>query len=481
MWPGYLICIGLHGFCAGMLLTQPSSLYWVAATFLVLNVYVWVRVYYYTLSLIGLFPESQYSAAIILAEATVLPVVFGPITPFLLLIACLTYFIGYRLLFGAEDFKSFVRERPLEGVYLKGVEELWNQLNNRDDYRSLTTFVELIGEDSHIAPDKLDKLMRYVGISRDAYEEFLRKIADDDGTISFDAFDKYVWSMREFRDAAHFQILATKERSDREKATFIFELLDLDENGLLGPIEIKQMVYAWGCPASYSESLLKRHQSVDAETFFRSFQSIWRFLYHEVVEANFSSGSDHLSRLFKSRKGTIYREQTKLRLRRILSTIQSGSAPKKSNGENLAEEHGKFAGSDLKSLIRDFCESSVLCCFGKGQVVVHNFKSSQDVWFILSGDVEVVNSHGQRASFGSGHWVRRENDTDSVGHDWNCAVAAGKTSLLRFDRNVFSEFMQRNPLLNELQSTRCLDDRYDRRDDSSSLGHLHSQSSKVVP
>ncbi len=485
MWPGYLLCIGLHGFCAAMLLTQPSSLYWVAATFLVLNVYVWVRVYYYILSLIGLFPESQYSAAILLAEATVLPVVFGPITPFLILVACLTYFIGYRVLFGAEDLKNFVRERPLEGVYLRGVQELWDQLNNRDDYSSLTTFVKLIGEDSHIELEKLDKLMRSAGIPRDAYEEFLRRVADDDGTLSFDAFDKYVWSMREFRDAAHCQILATKERSEREKAAFIFELLDLDENGLLGPIEILQMIYAWGCPASDAEGLSKGNQSVDTETFFRSFQPVWRFLYREVVEAKFDQRSSHLSRLFKSRKGAIYKEQTKLRLKRVLSTMQSRSTSSELNGGKTSDDFNQLVGSDLKTVIRDICESSVLCRFDDGETVVSNFKSSQDVWFVLGGGVNVVNSHDQRACFELGQWVRREREKDGFPnaseYDWDSAVAVGKTSLLRFDPSVFSEFMLRNPFLDQHQSTLCLDGRTNRREDSTSFGHPHTPSSKVVP
>jgi hypothetical protein len=45
MRPAYLACTGIHAFCAAMLLAHPTSTYWTVATLLVLNVYVWTRIY----------------------------------------------------------------------------------------------------------------------------------------------------------------------------------------------------------------------------------------------------------------------------------------------------------------------------------------------------------------------------------------------------------------------------------------------------
>ena len=70
MRPSYLLCIGLHAFCAVRLLTYPESTFWVVATFLIFNVYVWCRVYYYAFDTFRLFEGARYTVAICAAGLT---------------------------------------------------------------------------------------------------------------------------------------------------------------------------------------------------------------------------------------------------------------------------------------------------------------------------------------------------------------------------------------------------------------------------
>lgn len=77
MIPSYVFVTTLHLFCAIHLLKEPNSAYWLLNLFLVLNTYVWVRVFYFLFGRIGLFTESLYSSSVLFAVLLVLPAVLG--------------------------------------------------------------------------------------------------------------------------------------------------------------------------------------------------------------------------------------------------------------------------------------------------------------------------------------------------------------------------------------------------------------------
>ena len=69
MVPAYLLCIAMHAFCGVMLITHPTDLMWAIKTFLVFNIYVWCRVYYYAFDGLKLFGNQKYSVSILAAGA----------------------------------------------------------------------------------------------------------------------------------------------------------------------------------------------------------------------------------------------------------------------------------------------------------------------------------------------------------------------------------------------------------------------------
>ncbi len=77
MIPSYVFVTTLHLFCALHLLIDPQSTYWLLNLFLVLNTYVWVRVFYFLFGRIGLFTESLYTNSVLFAVLLVLPAVLG--------------------------------------------------------------------------------------------------------------------------------------------------------------------------------------------------------------------------------------------------------------------------------------------------------------------------------------------------------------------------------------------------------------------
>ncbi len=77
MIASYVFVTTLHLFCAFHLLINPQSMYWLFNLFLVLNTYVWVRVFYFLFGRIGLFTDSLYTNSVLFAVLLVLPTVLG--------------------------------------------------------------------------------------------------------------------------------------------------------------------------------------------------------------------------------------------------------------------------------------------------------------------------------------------------------------------------------------------------------------------
>ncbi|GAB4025658.1 hypothetical protein [Spirosoma gilvum] len=89
MVSSYVFVTTLHLFCALHLLQEPHSASWLLSLFLVLNTYVWVRVFYFLFGRIGLFTESLYTTSVLFAVLLILPSVLGAMGNVL--------FIGYLI------------------------------------------------------------------------------------------------------------------------------------------------------------------------------------------------------------------------------------------------------------------------------------------------------------------------------------------------------------------------------------------------
>ena len=189
MRPAYLMCIGLHAFCAAQLLTHPDSTYWVVATFLIFNVYVWCRLYYYVFDKFGLFEGSRYTASICFAGLTTIPAVLGPSTILLLGLGIAIYMALYNKFFirGPEEYWDFMRERARDASPVD------NYMALLDNHRVLVKVPDLI-------------------------EDFIDR----------------VWPIQQVRRHALVVAATAAARSDRDKAEFVFDLLDLDRDGVVG-------------------------------------------------------------------------------------------------------------------------------------------------------------------------------------------------------------------------------------------------------
>jgi len=304
MRPAYLMCIGLHAFCASQILAHPGSTYWVVATFLIFNVYVWCRLYYYLFDKFGLFDGSRYTVSICFAGLTTVPAVLGPSTILLLGLGIAIYMALYNKLFirGPEESWEFLRERARDASPADGYIALLDNQGEDEAIRAGDHFFRSIDVEGkgRISVEDLCRCLAASGGLTEGLRSSLRARFGDT-TLGFEDFLDRVWPIQRVRRHALVVAATAAARSDRDKAEFVFGLLDLDRDGRLGRPEFEALTSEWGMPEPESDRLL-RHLGltdggqVDFDQFFRQLRPVWRFVYYDVVDAKHGRRQDMLAR-----------------------------------------------------------------------------------------------------------------------------------------------------------------------------------------
>lgn len=305
MRPSYLMCIALHGFCAGMLLLHPTSLYWTAATFLLFNTYVWVRVYYFVLDKFGLFADSKYTVAVLFAGLTTTPTLIGPAAMVAIALGCAAFVLVHVAFFvrSRAELHDLVRERARDSAYSEDVRALWDRGGVGADVAR--AFFQVIdrNHDGVILPDELEEVLATSSLPTSALRHFMESRGDG-GKLSFEAFLTHLWTIPELRRVAREVVFTHgKGRSEREKARFVFDRLDLDGDGMLGREELEGLLTEWSMPASdvrrWTRSLgLEDGADIPFDLFFDKMRPIWRFIYYDIIEARNGSRDDLIQRVF---------------------------------------------------------------------------------------------------------------------------------------------------------------------------------------
>lgn len=309
MRPSYIMCIGLHAFCALKLWMHPSSEFWAAATFLVFNVYVWCRIYYFLFDKLGLFQGARYSVTIIMAGLTTTPVVLGPPAMLVLLQGAAIYMLLYWLisLRRSGRWPEFVREAARDSALSAEVRALWESGSDVGDPRAVEElFARLDSDgDGRLSAAEVKKLLIDSHISPSVVDRFLEARVGE--ALDREGFSKVVWPVREVREHAFLLKALDAAKSDRDKAALVFERLDLDHDGYLGRLELEALLREWSMPPREVDRWLVRTGAKDKEKigfseFFEHLRPVWRFVYYDVVEAYHGRREDMIKRAMTAHK-----------------------------------------------------------------------------------------------------------------------------------------------------------------------------------
>jgi CRP-like cAMP-binding protein/Ca2+-binding EF-hand superfamily protein len=326
MVPAYLLCIITHGFCAAMLLANPTSQMWAVNTFLVFNIYVWCRVYYYLFDLMKLFSSMKYSIAILAAGATMVPALFGSLG-FLLLVTFIgAYIVLYRLIFIRDPaaYQDFVRERARDRIMDGNPSVLWTKRRRPrevDDADARAWFSSLDSDQrGQLTPEALHKAIAPWRLPALSSEQFAQRILAS-GPITYERFKSELWSIGAIQQHARQTLSIERAVSDRDKAELVFRRLDIDADDCLGPAELDLLLIEWGLPATETRRYLARadvdaNGKINFSEFLLKMEPIWRYIYHEIFRSHYNRrGNEMVSRglsaVLDARKRDALREQVK--------------------------------------------------------------------------------------------------------------------------------------------------------------------------
>jgi len=248
MRPSYLSATIIHAFCASRLFLHPLSTHWVVATFLVFNIYVWCRIYYYLFERYDLFPDSKYSVSILAAGVTALPAVLGPTAPLAIAAPIAVYMALYSAFFirSRAEFLEFVRERSRDHAFDPLAPNPWDESTDEADLASARRFFADLDRDGDGSLTG-DDLARGLFSAKSSAEVMKRVMQTGDGEerVDFPSFERHFWSIPGVRDHARDLESMQAARSERDKAEMVFHRLDRDGDGVLSLSEMDALLDKW--------------------------------------------------------------------------------------------------------------------------------------------------------------------------------------------------------------------------------------------
>jgi Ca2+-binding EF-hand superfamily protein len=290
MVPAYVLCIAMHAACAIKLALVPTSSFWAMATFLIFNVYAWVRVYFFAFERLRLFEANHYTLAVLAAGATLVPAVFGALS-FLFIALFVAVDIALHRAFRVRtegEYVDLVRERSRASHVNPGLARVVSRGEARDDQAAQRAFALLDANgDGVLEREELERELTRWGVPAELVAALVARHVDDAG-IRFPSFLAHVWSVGAVR-GKKFVFAGVKARATTaERARFVFDLLDHDRDGVVTPLELGLLLLEWGLPHDETEAYVAafdtdRDGRIDFDEFRLHMKPIWRFLFEELA------------------------------------------------------------------------------------------------------------------------------------------------------------------------------------------------------
>jgi hypothetical protein len=290
---GYLFTISLHLFCALHLFMEPSSTYWLLNMFLVHNIYVWCRIFYFFFSSVGVFKDSIYTNSILTSCLILFPAVLGVSANLLFLGYVATSIILYFAIVqpNEADRVRFISERSREILVSKDIHSNWLKEKTRllniakdthlTEHQKARQVFDLLDADKngYIDGEEINSLLKDWQTAESFMKRFSR--GSKKGEVSYENFFKNIWRLSE-NSISHVKEGETKVGMAR--ARFIFDCLDQDGNGYIDTIELQKLLFQWGLPDSEVDAYLATDDDkrYSFDEFYQNLKPIWDFAYENM-------------------------------------------------------------------------------------------------------------------------------------------------------------------------------------------------------
>ncbi|CAF1260605.1 unnamed protein product [Rotaria sordida] len=260
MVAGYLFAISLHLFSALHLFMEPTSVYWLLNMFLVHNIYVWCRVFYFFFGFTG-----YVATSILLYFAIVQPNE------------------EERVRYVNECTRDLLVNRTVHNAWIKQQERLAKLARNdelSDQQRAKQIFDQLDeNKNGSLDNEEITRLLQEWQTATSFINRFSRLSKKQD--MSFELFYRNIWRLGE-TSIGHIQ--DGIKRQGMARARFIFDCLDTDKSGYIDNLELQKLLIQWGLPENEVEDYLADDgdKKFSFEEFYEKFKPIWGFAYENM-------------------------------------------------------------------------------------------------------------------------------------------------------------------------------------------------------
>ena len=234
--PGYLFANSLHLFCALQLLLHPTSSTWLLNTYLVLNIYVWVRIFFDACQKLNFFPGSYYTASVLIAGLLIFPAVMGPVGNLHFITFLLAYIALYKLVMqpDATQWQALVKERARDTFINPDVKAAWQRDNTAqipdseaaqlDDRALAQTVFEQLDTDrnGYLGNHEIVQILIAWETHPNLVSALTSSMVGTNHQLSFDEFYRYVWNMGAMRARLRPQTVLDEQTSPSMQALIVF-------------------------------------------------------------------------------------------------------------------------------------------------------------------------------------------------------------------------------------------------------------------
>lgn len=244
-----------------------------------------------------MFEGFHYTISITLSGLLLFPYAVGPVGNFGMLLVVVAFCLlegvfslktGERLddkLFREHERYALITQKQVN-EWQTSLSSSANAAEEHDKQTARSVFDKLLEpNETAVRASDIYKLVQQLALPSMTTQKIMSLAdANQDGSISFDEFYRYIWTI----GSVHTRIQKSADNkrgpvalSARDKARVVFEMLDIDDSGYISLAELELLLTQWGIPYNESKLCLDKYagtdHKVDFDEFHAKLKPVWDF------------------------------------------------------------------------------------------------------------------------------------------------------------------------------------------------------------
>ena len=265
--------------------------------FLVHNIHIWCRVFYFCYGYVGVFQDTLYTNSILTSGLILFSAVLGVSAHMLFLgyvaLSILFYFAIVQpnqvepARFVDEYTRDLLADKKAYETWIKERERLAKLVENNeptDQKRAKQVFEDLDrNKNNSLDAEEVNTLLKKWNVAESCVKRF--KNDSKTNSMSFEVFYRNLWRLD---NTSACNIEQGTKCEGMVKARFVFDVLDSNSSGYIDTLELEKLLIQCGLPENEVEAYLASDEDkrYSFDEFYQSLKLIWDFAYENMLISN---------------------------------------------------------------------------------------------------------------------------------------------------------------------------------------------------